>query len=81
MTGLQILEEFIFPRDVVAGLGYTIPLLASMLAVVEYGDLFSGIREIKSMLQKTILPVIRKMPIWVRPGAQYLHYLIMNFVD
>lgn len=72
LADLQVFKELVLPRDAVAGLVCTVPLVAMMLAVTEYGDQFSEIRDIKLMLQKTILPVIRKMPIWVRSDAQYL---------
>ncbi|GMH40181.1 hypothetical protein BSKO_08085 [Bryopsis sp. KO-2023] len=64
LAGAPISKELLPPYDLIPGLVCTIPLCLLLLAIVDFGDDVEEIREIKSLLQKTIVPLVKEMPFW-----------------
>lgn len=64
LAGAPIVKEFMPPYNLVPGLVGTIPLCFVLLAIVDFGQEWEEVKEIKALLQKTIIPVVNSLPFW-----------------
>lgn len=64
-AGLRVWDELIGPVDIIGGLLWCLPMVIAMLVTVSITERFPELIKIKRLLQKTIVPLLHKMPTWV----------------
>lgn len=65
MIGVHPGNELLPPYNLWAAAGFTVPLLAIMAIMTELPDEVPELSEIRSLLQKTIIPIVSEGPFWV----------------